>query len=55
MASLRKAIDAMCKGCIYDSKDTGGWRYQVANCKVTACPLYEVRPKQAVLSKNSKK
>ena len=43
--SLRKAINAMCKSCIYDSSNGGGtWRQQVEACAVTRCALYEVRP-----------
>ena len=42
--SLRKAIDAHCKGCIYDPKSGGGtWREQVAQCSVISCALWRVR------------
>ena len=45
----RKAIDAMCKHCIYDSADkvdgrTVPWRKQVENCTSPKCPLYAERP-----------
>jgi hypothetical protein len=44
MASLKKAIEDMCKSCIYDPLDTGSWRNQVENCNCTSCPLWNVRP-----------
>jgi hypothetical protein len=43
-ASLRNAIDEMCKSCIYDPGAEGGWREQVTDCDCSECPLYEVRP-----------
>jgi hypothetical protein len=43
--SLRKAINAKCKDCIYDPNCGGGtWREQVAQCSAIACPLWTVRP-----------
>lgn len=43
--SLRKAINAMCKDCIYDSKGgSGGWKQQVEECTSFSCPLYDLRP-----------
>jgi len=42
--SLRGAINAHCKGCVYDSNAPGTWLAQVSLCPVTECPLYEVRP-----------
>jgi len=43
--SLRAAINAMCKQCIYDPKGgEGTWRQQVEACPATTCPLYPVRP-----------
>ena len=40
-----KAIDAMCKDCIYDSQAKGTWRLQVENCpNETTCPLWSFRP-----------
>jgi hypothetical protein len=42
--SLRAAIDAKCKDCIYDPKCGGGtWREQVAQCTAITCPLWPVR------------
>lgn len=43
--SLRDAIDAKCKDCIYDSNADGTWRDQVEACTSGNCPLYDVRPK----------
>ena len=43
--SYRKLIDEKCKDCIYDEYDVGNWRQQTGDCRVTSCPLYEVRPK----------
>ena len=43
--SLRKAINAHCKACIYDpNARTGTWRQQVEACTVKRCDLYPVRP-----------
>lgn len=43
--SLRAAIDAKCKECIFDPVEDGTWRQQVEACLARACPLYPVRPK----------
>ena len=44
--SLRTAIDAKCKECIYDPYGCAGtWRQQVAACTSPQCPLFPVRPK----------
>lgn len=42
--SLREAIDAKCKDCIFDECEPGRWRQQVAACTCITCPLYPVRP-----------
>lgn len=43
--SLRGAINATCRACIYDPKSgLGSWREQVAGCPVTRCGLWPVRP-----------
>jgi len=43
--SLRAAINAKCKECIYDPiAGRGTWRQQVEACTSYACPLYPVRP-----------
>jgi hypothetical protein len=43
--SLRAAIDAKCKSCIYDPRSgRGAWREQVAGCSSSSCPLHPVRP-----------
>ena len=41
---LRRAINEMCKSCIYDSHSEGTWRKQVENCTSPDCPLYPYRP-----------
>ena len=44
--SLRGAIDAHCKDCIYDPlSGLGAWREQVQSCEMTKCSLWPVRPK----------
>lgn len=44
--SLRKAINAKCKECIFDPfSGAGKWREQVEACTSTKCPLFNVRPK----------
>ena len=42
--SMRAAINAMCKGCIYDRYQSGTWRQQVEACTSPRCPLYQFRP-----------
>ena len=43
--SLRSAINAKCKECIYDPIAGGGaWRQQVTECTSATCSLFEVRP-----------
>ena len=42
--SLRKAINEMCKQCIYDPKAGGTWLQQVRECEINLCPLHPVRP-----------
>lgn len=43
--SLRDAINAKCRECIYDPlSGMGTWREQVGVCTSRACPLYPVRP-----------
>jgi hypothetical protein len=44
--SLRAAINAKCKECIYDPiSGRGTWRQQVEACTSRTCPLFPVRPK----------
>ena len=44
--SLRTAIDAKCKSCIYDPfGGNGKWREQVDSCTSSNCPLHQVRPR----------
>jgi len=46
--SMRAAINAMCKACVYDPfGGTGTWRQQVEACTAPACPLYPLRPVSA--------
>jgi hypothetical protein len=43
--SLRAAINAKCKDCIYDPlSGLGHWRQQVTLCAIKTCPLWPVRP-----------
>lgn len=45
MASLKKAIAAKCKDCIYDQAIAGSWLTQVEACtSVNSCALWPVRP-----------
>ena len=41
---LRKAINAHCRSCSYDSSAKGSWRAQVTLCPILGCELYDVRP-----------
>lgn len=42
--SLRNAINAKCRDCSYDDAAPGTWREQVAQCSVTRCALWSLRP-----------
>jgi hypothetical protein len=42
--SLRKAINAKCKQCVYDPMDVGTAAQQIAACICSDCPLHPVRP-----------
>jgi len=42
--SLRQAINAKCKECIYDPRDRGTCAQQIACCTVKSCALHPVRP-----------
>lgn len=42
--SLRSAINAQCRQCVYDPHEPGTWIDQVARCCGYSCPLYLVRP-----------
>ncbi len=44
---LRKAINDMCKACIYDKYAAGNWRQQVSACTSPNCPLFQYRPKSS--------
>lgn len=43
--SLRAAINAKCKDCVYDPLGPGNWRQQVTACRITDCPLWPLRPR----------
>lgn len=43
--SLRHAIDATCKDCLYSPGEPGAWREQIERCTAADCPLYNVRPR----------
>ena len=48
MTSLRNAINAKCRSCIYDPESgCGTWREQVTKCASANCPLHPVRPRNA--------
>lgn len=51
MVSLRNAINAMCRSCIYDpGNGNGKWREQVTACTSSNCPLHPIRPRSAAKS-----
>lgn len=39
-----KAIENMCKQCIYDPCQKGTWREQTEGCTSPLCALFELRP-----------
>jgi len=54
MASLRKAINAKCKECIWDPiSGKNGHLAQIKACTSYSCPLYPVRPMPLVKTANS--
>jgi hypothetical protein len=43
--SMRRAINEMCRDCIYDPvAGLGNWRQQTQACGITKCPLWPLRP-----------
>jgi hypothetical protein len=43
--SLRAAVNAKCRSCIYDpGSGNGTWREQVEACTSSNCPLHPFRP-----------
>lgn len=42
-SALRARIDLMCKSCIYDRAEKGGWRQQIGACDMDDCPLWAIR------------
>ena len=47
--SLRGAINAMCRACIYDKRAPGTAAVQIALCAAKSCPLHAVRPLTATV------
>jgi hypothetical protein len=45
--SMRAAINAKCKDCIYDDCAPGNWRQQVQACTISTCSLWAYRPKSS--------
>jgi hypothetical protein len=45
--SMRAAINAKCKDCIYDKCAPGNWRQQVEACTISTCSLWVYRPKSS--------
>lgn len=41
--TIRQAINANCKECIYDPAEKGNWVEQVEACNITKCAFYEHR------------
>lgn len=53
--SLRAAVNAMCKSCLYDpGNGNGAWRQQVQGCSSGNCPLHPVRPLPVKARKSGK-
>ena len=53
--SLRAAINAMCKNCLYDpGNGNGAWRVQVQGCSSSNCPLHSVSPLPVKATKSGK-
>lgn len=42
---MRAAINAHCRGCIYDEHERVTWRQQTESCTITGCPLWPWRPR----------
>ena len=52
--SLRSAVNAKCKSCIYDSAARGNWREQVSECSSANCSLHPLRPISSAHRRNSR-
>ena len=53
--SLRAAINAMCRSCLYDpGNGNGAWRQQIQGCSSSNCPLHSVRPMPVRAGKSDK-
>jgi len=49
--SMRSAVNAKCKDCIYDPlSGLGSWRQQTDACTATDCPLFDFRPRSTARS-----
>ena len=44
MATLKQAVKANCKDCIYDPGAGGNFLEQIEACTITSCHLHEHRP-----------
>ena len=42
--TLREAINANCRSCVFDPANAGNWRQQVTMCSCHDCAIYPVRP-----------
>jgi hypothetical protein len=42
--SLRIAINAKCRDCMFDPLGRGTWREQIASCESSNCALHDIRP-----------
>jgi len=42
--SRKKAVELMCRDCIYDDAEAGTWRKQAEECPARGCPLWNFRP-----------
>jgi hypothetical protein len=46
--SMRQAINAKCRECIYDPIGRGTWREQVRDCVSATCSLHQLRPMPSI-------
>lgn len=49
--SLRNAINAKCRECIYEPGAAGNWRQQIEACTSPKCPLFSVRPQSSGMAR----
>ena len=43
-AEWRRAVNEMCRSCIYDPGSPGTWRAQAQACTAPHCALWKIRP-----------